>query len=185
MKKIGIISMVVFAMLATGLAGCGTTPSLTPPEMVSLESPLYIILGENWVEGFSDFCEEIELIYGPTSTLGGYPLVEGVEKYLENIRESNSILIIPPTPEGIQDFRDLESKYPDLCPLSCDELESELESYSSPLLYFSQDLQADKIRGIIVADQVDAPLAELLSVEEGLPLDISFRYENGQLQILE
>ena len=31
MKKIGIISMVIFAVLATGLAGCGTTPSLTPP----------------------------------------------------------------------------------------------------------------------------------------------------------
>jgi len=182
MKKIGIISMVIFAVLAAGLAGCGTTPSPTPLEMVSLESPLYIILGENWVEGFFDFCEEIELIYGPTSTLGGYPWVE-VEEYLENAKECNSILIIPPTPEGIQEFRDLENEYPDLCPLSCDELESELESHSSPLLYFSQDLQADKIRGIIVADQVDAPLAELLS--EGIPLDTPFRYENGQLQILE
>jgi len=184
MKKIGIISMVIFAVLATGLAGCGTTPSPTSPEMVNLESPLYIITGENNVGGFMNFCEEVESFYGPISLLGGYPLVEGVEKYLENIRECNSILIIPPTPEGIQEFRDLENEYPDLCPLSCDELESELESHSSPLLYFSQDLQADKIRGIIVADQVDAPLAELLSTE-GVPLDVSFRYENGQLQILE
>ena len=185
MKKIGIVSMVIFAVLAAGLAGCGTTPSPTPPEMVSLESPLYIIEGENRVEGVRDFWEEIKSIYGPTSLLGGYPLVEGVEKYLENIRECNSILIIPPTPEGIQEFRDLENKYPDLCPLSCDELESELESYSSPLLYFSQDLQADKIRGIIVADQVDASLAELLSEGEGVPLDTPFRYEDGQLQILD
>ena len=183
MKKILIISTVIFTVLAVGLTGCGTTPSTTSLEMVSLESPLYIILGENWVEGFFNFCEEIELIYGPTSTLGGYPLVEGVEKYLENIRECNSILIIPPIPEGIQDFRDLENKYPDLCPLSCDELEYELESHSSPLLYFSRDLQADKIRGIIVADQVDTSLAELLSAED-IPLDVSFRYENGQLQIL-
>ena len=183
MKKIGIVSMVIFAVLAAGLAGCGTTPSPTPPEMVSLESPLYIIEGENRVEGVRDFWEEIKSIYGPTSLLGGYPLVEGVEKHLENIRKCNSILVIPPIPEGIQEFRDLEDKYPDLCPLSCDELESELESHSSPLLYFSQDLQADKIRGIIVADHVDAPLAELLSVE-GVPLDVSFRYENGQLQIL-
>ena len=67
--------------------------------------------------------------------------MEGVEEYLEKIRECNSILIIPPTPEGIQEFRDLENKYPDLCSLSCDELESELESHSSPLLYFSQDIK--------------------------------------------
>ena len=184
MKKIGRISMIILVVLAAGLAGCGTAPSPTPtpPEMVNLESPLYIITGENNVGGFMNFCEEVESFYGPIGLLGGYPLVEGIEKYLENIRECNSILIIPPTPEGIQEFRDLENEYPDLCPLSCDELESELESHSSPLLHFSQDLQVDKIRGIIVADQVDAPLAERLSVE--IPLNVSFRYENGQLQIL-
>ena len=185
MRKIKIISIVILAVLTAGLAGCVTAPTPTPPEMVSLESPLYIICGENRVEGFIDFCEEIESIYGPTGVLGGYPLVEGAEKYLESIRECNSILIIPPTPEGIQEFRDLENEYPDLCPLSCDSLESELDSHSSPLLYFSQDLQADKLRGVIVADQIDPSLAELLSVEESIPLDTSFRYEDGQLQILE
>ena len=183
MKKIGIISMVIFAVFAVGLAGCGTTPSPTPPEMVNLESPLYIITGENNVGGFMNFCEEVESFYGPIGLLGGYPLVEGIKKYLENIRECNSILIIPPTPEGIQEFRDLENEYPDLCPLSCDTLESELDSHSSPLLYFSRDLQADKIRGIIIAGQIDSSLAELLS--EGVPLDVPFRYEDGQLQILE
>jgi hypothetical protein len=186
MKKIGIISMVVFTVFAVGLAGCVTAPSLppAPPEMVNLESPLYIITGENYPSGFMNFCEEVESFYGPIGALGGYPLVEGIEKYLENIRECNSILMITPTPEGIQEFRDLENEYPDLCPLSCDELESELESHSSPLLYFSQDLQADKIRGIIIADQVDTSLAELLSTED-IPLDVSFRYENGELIILE
>ena len=185
MKKMRIISIVIFAVLAVGLTGCGTTPSPTSPEMVNLESPLYLIVGENWVEGVESFEEEMQSIYGPMSMLGGYPLVEGVERHLENIRECNSILIIPPIPEGIQDYCNLENEYPDLCPLSCDELESELDSHSSPLLYFSQDLQADKIRGIIVADQIDPSLAELLSVEEGIPLDTSFRYENEQLQILE
>ena len=184
MKKIGIISMVIFTVFVVGLAGCGTVPSSTVPEMVNLESPLYLIEGENQVEGFHDFWEKMELIYGQMSMLGGYPLVEGVERHLENIRECNSILIIPPIPEGIQDYCNLENEYPDLCPLSCDALESELDSYSSPLLYFSRDLQADKIRGIIVADQVDTSLAELLSAED-IPLDVSFRYENGQLQILE
>jgi len=185
MKKIKIISIIILAVLAVGLAGCGTTPSPTPPEMVSLESLLFLIEGENQVEGFYDFWEKMELIYENVSMVGGYPLVEGVEKHLENIRKRNSILVIPPIPEGIQEYQYLEDEYPDLCPLSCDELESELDSHSSPLLYFSQDLQADKIRGIIVADQIDPSLAELLSVKEGIPLDTSFRYENGQLQILE
>jgi hypothetical protein len=184
MKKIGIISMVIFAVLATGLAGCGTAPSPTHPEMVSLESPLYIIEGENQVEGFLDFCEEMKLIYGDNvGVLGGYPLAEKVEEYLEEIKECNSILVIPPILEGIQEFRDLEDKYPDLCPLSCDTLESELDSHSSPLLYFSRDIEVDKIRGIIVAEEVYLELAELLS--GGVPLDVPFRYENGQLQILE
>jgi hypothetical protein len=183
MKKIGIISMVIFTVFVVGLAGCGTVPSSTVPEMVNLESPLYCIEGENQVEGFFDFQEKLDSLYEHVSLLGGYPLVEGVEKYLESIRECNSILIIPPTSEGIQEFQDLEDVYPDLCPLSYGELESELDSYSSPLLYFSQDLQAEKLRGVIVASQIDSSLAELLS--EGVPLDVPFRYENGQLQILE
>ena len=88
MKKIGIISMVIFAVLAVGLAGCGTTPSPTLPEMVNLESPLYVIEGENQVEGFRDFQEKLDSLYENVGMLGGYPLVEGVEKYLENIRKS-------------------------------------------------------------------------------------------------
>jgi hypothetical protein len=163
MKKIRIISMVIFAVLAAGLAGCGTTPSPTPPEMVHFESPLYVIEGENRVEGFLDFWEKLDSLYEHVSLLGGYPLVEGVEKHLENIRKCNSILVIPPIPEGIQEFRDLEDKYLDLCPLSCDELESELESHSSPLIYFSQDIGAEKLRGVIVASQIDPSLVELLS----------------------
>ena len=185
MKKIGIISMVIFTLLASGLAGCGTVPSSTVPEMVNLESTLYIITGENYVGGVMNFGEELESFYGPIGLLGGYPLVEGIGEYLESIRECNSILVLPPTSEGIQEFQDLEDVYPDLCPLSSGTLESELDSYSSPLLYFSQDLQAEKLRGVIVADQVDASLAELLSGGDGVPLDVSFRYEDGQLQILE
>ena len=185
MKKIGIISTVIFTVLATVLAGCGTTPSTTIPVVVNLESPLYLISGKNSVEGFMDFHEKMELIYGQMSRVSGYPLVEGVERHLENIRECNSILIFPPTSEGIQEYRNLENKYPDLCPLSCDSLVSELGSHSSPLIYFSQDLGAEKLRGIIVANQVDASLADLLSEGEGVPLDIPFRYENGQLQILD
>jgi len=172
-------------VLVVGLSGCGTTPSIISPEMVHFESPLYGIEGENQVEGFKDFWDEIVSIYGPSGLLEGLPLVEGVEKYLENIRDCNSILIILPIPEGIQEYQNLEAKYPDLCPLSCNTLESEIDSYSSPLIYFSQDIGAEKLRGIIVADQVDTSLAELLSGGDGVPLDIPFRYENGQLQTLD
>lgn len=185
MLKMKIISIVILLVFTVGLAGCGTTPSIITPVMVNLELPLYLISGENNVEGFMDFHEKMELIYGQMSRVSGYPLVEGVERHLENIRECNSILIIPSTPEGIQEYQDLEAKYPDLCPLSCDTLESELDSYSSPLIYFSQDIGAEKLRGIIVADQVDASLAELLSGGDGVPLDIPFRYENGQMQTLD
>ena len=183
MKKIGIISMVIFTVFAVGLAGCGTVPSSTVPEIVSLESPLYLIGGENQVGGFFDFLEGLKSLYEDVSMVGGYPLVEGVEKHLESIKKRDSILVISSIPKGIQEFCDLENKHPDLCPLSCDELESELDSYSSPLIYFSQDIGAEKLRGVIVASQIDPSLAELLS--EGIPLDIPFRYEDGQLQILE
>jgi len=179
------ILVIVLVSIAVVFAGCGTTPSPTPTpsEMVNLESPLYVIGGENSVEGFRDFWEELESLYEHVSLLGGYPLVEGVEKYLESIRKCNSILVISPISEGMQEFRDLENKYSDLCPISSVELEIELESYSFPLLYFSRDILTDKIRGIIITEEVDSLLAGLLS--DGVLLDVSFRYENEQLQILE
>jgi len=199
MKKMVSILTIVMVVFAVGLAGCVTAPSLPPtsPGAASLGSlgiPLWIIGEEGgWenyysVEGVFDFYWKMNLLL-----TGGANIEEGVSylpqfsqitTYLESIKKSNTILILPWNSEGMLKYRELENKYPDLCPLSCDELESELESHSSPLLYFSQDLQADKIRGIIVADQIDPSLAELLSVEEGIPLDTSFRYENGQLQIL-
>jgi len=180
------ILVIVLVLIAVGLVGCGTTPSPTPTpsETVNLESPLYIIEGENQVEGFRDFFEKMELIYGNMGILGGYPLVEGVEEYIENIRECNSILVIPPIPEGIQEYCNLESKYPDLCPLSSVELEFKLESYSSPLIYLTYDIQTGTLRVVIVADRVDESLAKLLAEEE-LPLNVSFREEDGQLILLE
>jgi len=182
-EKTKIILIIILVALTTALAGCGTVPSSTVPEMVNLESTLYVITGENYVGGVMNFGEELESFYGPIGLLGGHPLVEGIGEYLESIRECNSILVLPPTSEGIQEFQDLEDVYPDLCPLSSGTLESELDSYSSPLLYFSQDLQAEKLRGVIVVSQIDSSLAELLS--EGVPLDLPFRYESGQLQILD
>jgi len=182
MRSMLSVLIVILIVFTFGFAGCGTTspsPTPTPSEMVNLEFPLYVIEGENNVEGFLDFCDELESLYGNIGLLGGYPLTE-VGEYLEMAKECNSILIIPPIPEGIQEFQFLEREYPDLCPLSSAELEIKLESYSFPLLYFSR---GDMIRGIIVTEEVNPLLAELLS--EGVPLDIAFRYEDGQLILLE
>lgn len=196
MKKMESVLMVILMVFTFGLAGCGTAPSLSspPPGTTSLGSlgiPLWIIEDQDYfIEGTFAFWRKMDLlltgganIEEGVSLLLGFSLIEGITTYLESIKKSDTILILPWGPEGVPKYRELETKYPNLCPLSCDELESELEFYSSPLIYFSQDIQADKIRGIIVANQVDALLAELLSVE--VPLDVSFRYEDGQLQILE
>ena len=183
MRKIKIISMVIFIALAAGLAGCGTAPSPTPtsPETVTLESPLHIIYvstGEQ-VEGpGEELWEEMNRLLG--ASIHGRPSPVPIGKDLEWLTSNTFYLIHP---ENLECLQDLEAEYPQLLPLSCDELESELESYSSPLLYFSRDIEVDKIRGIIVAEEVYIELAELLS--EGVPLDVPFRYENGQLQILE
>ena len=199
MKKMESVLMVILMVFAFGLAGCVTAPSLLPtlPGTVSfgsLEIPLWIIGEEGgWenyysVEGVFDFyCKMNLLLIGEANVEEGVsylPEFSLITEYLKSIKKSNTILILPWNSEGMLKYRELENKYPDLCPLSCDELESELESYSSPLLYFSRDSQADKIRGIIVSGNVNSSLAELM-IKEGVPLDVPFRYENGQWQILE
>ena len=143
--------------------------------------PCYLVYGMHCVEGFESLegvIKKVGLWYG---TLGGYPLVTGAGKYYTDIKICNSIILIPPTTESIQEFRDLEKKYPDLCPLSAVKLESELKSYSN-LLYFSQD-KTSKIRGVIVGS-VDSSLAELI-IKKGVILDTFLRYDGVDLVILK
>jgi hypothetical protein len=144
--------------------------------------PCYLVSGMHFVEGFESFegvIKKAGLWYG---SVGGYPLVTAAGKYYADIKICNSIILLPPNSEEIQEYRDLQKKYPDLCPLSADKLESELKSYSN-LLYFSQD-KTSKIRGVIVADLVDSSLAELL-LSKGVILDTFLRWENGNLVILK
>jgi hypothetical protein len=87
-------------------------------------------------------------------------------------------------PKNIKELEKLEAEYPELVPLSC----SKLKSCSFPLLYFSRD-DKGKIRGVIITNKVTPLLVKLLTKGE-LPLNIPFlnipfRYENGQLLILE
>jgi hypothetical protein len=183
MRKIKNISIVILAVFAVGLAGCGTAPSPTPtsPETVTLESPLHIICvstGEGVEGNTEEFWEKMnEFLDASIHTRPSLvPVGEDLKWLTRNTIYLNH-------PENLECLQDLEAEYPQLLPLSCDELESELDSHSSPLFYFSRDIEVDKIRGIIVAEEVYIELAELLS--EGVPLDVPFRYENGQLLILD
>ena len=184
MKKMESVLMVILMVFVLELAGCGTTPSpdSVSLEMVNLEPTLYLLEGKNDVRGFLNFWKELQSLYGGMGMLGGFPLTQ-VGEYLEEAKRFNSIFVLLPISEAIQEFRYLESKYPSLCPLSCDNLESELKSHSFPLFYFSQNIETGKMRGIIVVEKLNSGLAGLLS--KGIPLDVPFRYQNKQLLILE
>ena len=181
MKKMESILMFILLLFVFGIAGCGgITPPITPSptETVLLESP-YIIVGEN-VGGVMDFHSEMKIFYGQIGLLGGF---EKVGEYIGSIKQCDSILVISPTSEGVEEFRNLEKEYAVLCPLSADDLDSKLDSNSSPLFYFSQDTETGRNRGIIVIKKLYSELAGLL--KDGIPLDVSFRYEDGELEILE
>lgn len=148
-----------------------------------LQSPWYLITGKNSPRGWREFQRTIEKSLGRGSLLGGYSgqvLVEHAEKHLKSIRQSNIIFLILPKAKEFKALQELWKKYPELFPLSCDKL-NELSSDISPLIYLAYDIQAEKLRGVVVADKVDISLAKLL-VERELPLDTILQYKDGQLK---
>lgn len=202
-KKVLLIT--IFLALVLSFTGCDSFSSIfpqledevlppvnTPESQLNWEPPLYIITGENSVNGVLDFWEKMNLLYdGETSLLRGRSFIEEVDEHLEDIKNSNTILlIISPTPGGIQEFRELEAKYPSLCSISSVQLEAGLGSYSFPLMYFSEsDVDPESplyiMRGVITANDVTPLLAEQLGMG-GSVINVFFRYdENGQLLILE
>ena len=148
-----------------------------------LQSPWYLITGKNSPRGWLEFQRTIEKSLGRGGLLGGYSgqvLVEHAEKYLKSIRQSNIIFLILPKTKEFKALQELWKKYPELFPLSCDKL-NELSSDISPLIYLAYDIQAEKLRGVVVADKVDISLAKFL-VERELPLDTLLQYKGGQLK---
>lgn len=152
-----------------------------------LQSPWYIITGKNSPRGWREFQGIIEKSIGERGgLLGGYSgqvLVEHAENHLKSIRQSNIIFLILPKAKEFKALQELWNKYPELFPLSCDKL-NEMSSHISPLLYLTYDIQAEKLRGVVVADKVDISLAKLLAEKE-LPLDTLFQYKGGQLKKIE
>ena len=149
-----------------------------------LESPWYIITGKTSPRGWREFRGIIEKSIGERGgLLGGYSgqvLVEHAEKHLKSIRQSNIIFLILPKAKEFKALQELWKKYPELFPLSCDKL-NELSSDISPLIYLAYDMQAERLRGVVVADKVDSLLAKLLAEEE-LPLNTPLQYKDGQLK---
>jgi len=144
-----------------------------------LKPPYYLIQGKERVHGFyPEFYSVFFYSAKKVGLLGGYPLLEGIEKYYDQIKQSTSILVIPPT--GIEEYQELEKKYPDIVPLSAEKVKEFIKKYGVPFLYFAKDSNTNKIRGLIVADSVDAHLAETL-FETELVLNVPYKYENGKL----
>ena len=90
--------------------------------------------------------------------------------------------MIPPIPEGIEEYREVEGKYPDLTPISSAQIERFIQKYGVPFLYFTRDPN-NRIIGVIVAYSVDANLAKLIAGK--IILNAPFRYEGGEIKILK
>ena len=99
-----------------------------------------------------------------------------VEKYLKNIKLSNSIFLILFKTEEFELLKELREKYPELIPITSEEFDK-----FSPLVYLTYDIETEKMRGVIIADKVDVCLAKIL-LEKDLPLNTFLRYEKGQLK---
>jgi len=151
-------------------------------ETVKLEPPLFVLNGENRVDGFHHpFYDELHKRI-EASAVGGYRLIEGLENFALPRSWRTLIFVIPPSPGGIGEYREVEEKYPDLTPISSAQIERFIQKYGVPFLYFAKDSN-NRIIGVIVTNSVDANLAKLLV--EKVILNAPFRYEVGEIKLLK
>jgi len=149
---------------------------------VKLEPPLVILTGENRVDGFHHpFYDELHVrVY--TSGIAGIRLIQGLENFALQGPWRTLIFVIPPSAGGIEEYREVEQKYPNLTPISSAQIERFIQKYGVPFLYLVRDSN-NRIIGVIVANSVDANLARLMV--EKIVLDTPFRYKGGKIKILE
>ena len=173
--------MVISAILLLTFSGSVTT--VEQPIVWSLQAPCYIITGGHSPRGLWQFQSTIfDSLGREGGFLSGYSgdlLMEKVEKYLESIMQSNTIFLILPKTEEFKELKELKEKYPELLPISFEEFDE-----FSPLVYLTYDIGTGKMRGVIVADEVDNSLAKIL-LGKNLPLNIFFRYKEGKLREIE
>jgi len=147
------------------------------------ERLIITVTGRPFVE-HREFAEEVRKVFGRKLNIWGTSsLLDYVKEKarLETIRSCHTIFMI--RPENLYDLENLEAEYPDLLPVSSEKLKSYLKSYSFPLLHFSRDYTGI-IRGVIIAKEVDTPLARLLT-KGPIALDTPLTYEDGELKKLE
>lgn len=174
-KKIWILVISVILTLTLS-----AKVSLTEPNDFTwnLRSPSISVCftGGRQIEGFNErFREELSKAF-PSMSIWGRGSLERLYEYhkkpgrgLQRLMDSDTIFWVHP--KNLKYLLDLGAEHPDLLPLSS----SELKSYAFPLLYFSRNVQTDKIRGVIIANKVDTSLIKLLT-EKALPLDIPIEY---------
>ena len=150
-------------------------------ETVKLESPIFALTGENRVDGFKPFYDELHIRI-EASAAGGYRLIEELETFVLQRSWRTLIFAIPPSFGGIEEYREVEEKYPDLTPISSAQIERFIQKYGVPFLYFTRGSN-NRIIGVIVANSVDANLAKL--IVEKVILNALFRYEDGEIKILK
>ena len=152
------------------------------PNVWRLRAPWWLITGKASPAGFRELRKTLEESLREGSLLGGYSghfLVKRADKHLESIRGSDTIFLILPKIEEFEALKELREKYPELFPVSLAEFK-EFNKFS-PLVYFTYDIKTQRMRGVIIADKVDASLAKML-LEKDLPLNTFFRYEGGRLK---
>ena len=187
MKKIWIL--VILAILLS-FSGCAPTQSdaeqptadvKQQPTVWKLQAPWWLITGKASPAGFRELRQALEGSLRRGGLLGGYSgyfLVKRADKHFESIKRSDTIFLILPKVKEFEALKELREKYPELFPISSEEFR-EFNKFS-PLVYLTYDIKTERMRGVIIADEVDASLAKML-LEKDLPLNTFFRYEKGQL----
>jgi uncharacterized protein YhaN len=145
---------------------------------IKLVPPIFLITGRNRVEEFKTFYGEISSrVY--TIGVGGYELKEGIG--LRKTSEYNTfIVVIPPTSSALEEYQEGARKYPELFPLSAEEVKELIRKYPLPVLYFSQKT---KIVGVIVTPRLTEELVKPLL--NGVILEVPFQYKEGKISVLE
>lgn len=153
--------------------------SIKPDSTWRLQGPLRLFTTSEGPgpKKIHEFCEEFFTL-GPWRNIGGSSgpsLIAMITERLEseiNAYNINTIFLIHP--ENLKQLDELVVKYPELVPVAYNEL---IKAYGAPLLYFLPDAQTGRVRGVIIAERLNAALAKLL-IGEPIPLGVPFRYEN-------